>query len=238
MTEVEVACPLCGGRGHTFYRENGRRFERCPCGLVFQNPRPTEAWLRSTAYRPYDVGTAHEREMRAVYDHAASVLPRGRVLDVGCGPGVFVRRMRERGWEAEGIDLDFGGGFLEARLTGPYDAVTAIYVLEHVVDPRRFVAKARSLLKPGGLLYLRVPHTSAIVRLGKMVAPRWNFYHTPWHLQDFAPGVLLRMLPGWTVRIDRTATRRGAWARWIPLPGRSYTVMANVTTALATRAPS
>ncbi|MBI2900562.1 MAG: methyltransferase domain-containing protein [Planctomycetes bacterium] len=225
IPEVSVACPLCGGRGPTFYVENGRRFERCPCGLVFQNPRPTDAWLQAARYEPYDRGAAHGREMRAIYEHAASVLPPGRLLDVGCGPGLFVRMMRSRGWDAEGIDLDRGEDFLRLDLEGPFDALTAIYVLEHVADPRRFVEKARRLLRPGGMLYVRVPHTAPIVRIGKLLAPRWNFFHTPWHLQDFPPRVLLGLLGGWTLRIDRTPTRRGAWAR-LPVPGRSYTVMA------------
>ncbi len=235
IPEAAVACPLCGGHGPTFYLENGRRFERCRCGLVFQNPRPTDAWIRSAVYEPYDTGRAHEGQMRAVYEHAASVLPEGRILDVGCGPGVFVRMLRKRGWDADGIDID--RDFLEAPLEGPFDAITAIYVLEHVTDPRRFLEKCGRLLRPGGVLYLRVPHTSAIVRLGRLVAPRWNFFHTPWHLQDFPPRVLKRLLAGWRVRIDTTPTRRGAWTKWLPVPGRSYTVIAIKPTPPTSSAP-
>lgn len=223
IPEVAVSCPLCGGHGPAFYIENGRRFERCRCGLVFQNPRPTDEWLRTARHEDYEEGEAHERVMRGIYGHAASVLPRGRVLDVGCGAGGFVRFLRARGWEAEGIDID--RDFLRAPLAGPYDALTALYVLEHVTDPRRFVEKARALLRPGGMLYVRVPHTSAIVRLGKLIAPRWNFYHTPWHLQDFSPRVLLRLFEGWRVRIDRTPTGRAGWTRFLPFPGRSYTIL-------------
>lgn len=230
IDETLVPCPVCGGRGATYFIENGRRFERCGCGLVFQNPRPTEAWLSRAMYEPYDEGTAHEGQMEALYAHAASVLPRGRILDVGSGPGVFVRKMRDLGWEAEGIDLCVGpeerGDFLTADLAGPYDAITAFYVLEHVSDPRRFVARLAELLRPGGMAYIRVPHTSPIVRLGKLISPGWNFYHTPWHLQDFPPRLLRSLFAGWRVSWDWTQTARGAWSRWIPLPGRSYTMMA------------
>ena len=230
IEETIVRCPICSGRGTAYYIENGRRFERCGCGLVFQNPRPTEAWLHQASYIPYDAGEAHQGQMKALYDHAASVLPRGRILDIGSGPGLFVQIMRERGWEAEGIDLCTGperrGDFLSANLEGPYDGITAFYVLEHVSDPHRFVERLSRLLRPGGMAYIRVPHTSPIVRLGKMISPGWNFYHTPWHLQDFPPKLLRKLFPGWRVAWDWTQTARGAWAKWIPLPGRSYTLMA------------
>lgn len=203
--EVRVACPACGGGGPAFFVERGRRFERCRCGLVFQNPRPSAEWIRSTPYAGYP---DDERQMIPIYEHAMTVLPRGRVLDVGCGGGGFVRRLRARGWDAHGID--FPVDFLTADLEGPFDAITAIYVLEHVVDPRAFVAKTARLLRPGGMAYVRVPHTSPIVRLGRLVAPRWNFYNTPWHLQDFPPRVLKKLFEGWDVKIDRTPTRR-AW---------------------------
>jgi SAM-dependent methyltransferase len=230
IEESIVLCPICSGRGSTYYIENGRRFERCRCGLVFQNPRPTDTWLHQAIYQPYDEGEAHEDQMEALYDHAASVLPRGRILDIGSGPGVFVRKMRALGWDAEGIDLCVGpekrGDFLTADLEGPFDAVTAFYVLEHVSDPHRFIKKITDLLRPGGMAYIRVPHTSPIVRLGKLIAPGWNFYHTPWHLQDFPPKLLQNLFPDWKISWDWTQTSRGAWSRWISLPGRSYTMMA------------
>lgn len=96
----------------------------------------------------------------------------GRLLDVGCGAGHFVKAAREAGFEAEGVELSSAAARLALELNGitvstapleadrrdgAFDVVTLIGVLEHLADPTGLVRECRRLLKPGGLLFVYTP---------------------------------------------------------------------------------
>ena len=132
-----------------------------------------------------------------------------RLLDVGCGFGGFVAVMRRRGWDVEGLDPSPTAvaaakamerpvrlGTLDALQDerGNYDAITMFYVLEHLPDPMGALSKVWSLLGPGGILLLRVPHTTPIVRLLAPLGAGGSLYDPPFHLYDFSPAVLREML--------------------------------------------
>jgi len=154
--------------------------------------------------------------MGGVFREAAQILcasrngsGRRRLLDVGCGFGGFVAAMRERGWDAEGVDLSpavvaaAANRGLPVRLgtleglqveCGGYDAVTMFYVLEHLPDPLAALETAWRLLSGGGTILVRVPHTTPIVRLLAPVGLGGALYDPPFHLFDFSPVVLQRLL--------------------------------------------
>ncbi len=217
-----VLCNLCGGNAtRRVTRHNDFEIQRCrACGLVYVNPRPNAEQL-AALYADYHARdgkneASWDRLMRRVFREAADLLcatqkgPRpARLLDVGCGFGGFVEVMRERGWDAEGVDPSQAAvdaatrkgrrvrlGTLESLPTdvGPFDAVTRFYVLEHLPDPMAALRKAFDLLLPGGVLVIRVPHTTPIVRLLAPVGLGRELYDPPFHLYDFAPAVLQEML--------------------------------------------
>ena len=217
-----VFCNLCASDdAEPIARHNGFRVVRCRrCGLVYVNPRPASEGLVSL-YADYhsrqgkDEG-AWDRLMRRVFREVAELLCSlrdgsgpGRLLDVGCGFGAFVAGMRERGWDAEGLDPSPAVvsaaaskgrpvrlGTLEGLRTEPgaYDAITMFYVLEHLPDPMGALRKAWSLLAAGGTLLIRVPDTTPIVRLLAPLGLGGALYDPPFHLYDFSPAVLREML--------------------------------------------
>ena len=101
----------------------------------------------------------------------------GPVLDVGCGGGLFPRLLRERGFAAIGLDSSpeaaalawhtngvpvFCGDLAQSPLgAGVCAGITMFHVLEHVYDPRAYLAAARVLLKPHGRLIVQVPAGSS-----------------------------------------------------------------------------
>jgi len=113
-------------------------------------------------------------------DAAAMYLPRpapgARVLDVGCGSGVLLARMKSLGWGACGVEVD-ANAVLAARARGldirhgqlagcnfpenHFDAVHLSHVIEHVYDPASLLRECHRVLKPGGALILLTPNTTS-----------------------------------------------------------------------------
>jgi SAM-dependent methyltransferase len=104
------------------------------------------------------------------------------LLDIGCGRGGFLHEAVKRGYQACGVDFDrinvevaknrlgisevFAESLEEFILHKPgkrFDVVTFFEVLEHVPDPRKFLAMVRSVLKPGGYMALSVPNRKRFI---------------------------------------------------------------------------
>lgn len=122
--------------------------------------------LKSLAEAGLSPGLAHGRPLTGGAGRS--------ILDVGCATGALLAAFAEAGWEATGVEvsepmadygrtrygLDLRTGTLEdSRLeTGAFDAVVATHVIEHLCDPRAFLAETRRLLAPAGRLYLITPN--------------------------------------------------------------------------------
>src|SRR5205085_12126309 len=115
----------------------------------------------------------------------------GRLLDVGCGGGHLIRAARAEGWRGVGTDLGHAAcraaretttaPVAQAEATalpfrdGTLDVVTLVNVLEHTAAARRTLEEAARVLRPGGLLVVRVPNgpvhataARALARLGPL----------------------------------------------------------------------
>jgi SAM-dependent methyltransferase len=103
----------------------------------------------------------------------------GRVLDIGCGTGYLMQRLKEMGYDAVGIDAhpeavkqakDAGFEVLEGRFEeGMYpdenfDLIIARSILEHTVEPVTLLSTMKNALKPGGVLAIEVPNAGRIIR--------------------------------------------------------------------------
>ncbi|MBU3676076.1 MAG: class I SAM-dependent methyltransferase, partial [Chitinophagaceae bacterium] len=107
--------------------------------------------------------------------HAALPVPaQGRLLDVGCGNGGFLRSFTERfpEWTAVGSEFDAkhrqeiesipGVEKLHVgpltKLEGGFDLISLIHVLEHIRDPSTLLRDLERLLRPGGRLFIQLPY--------------------------------------------------------------------------------
>jgi len=133
---------------------------------------------------------------------------KGRILDIGCAGGFFLKVARERGWQPYGLELAVAAAEFartQFRLdvkTGDfetvdlpknfYNVITAWDVIEHILNPVRFIEKVKKLLVPGGLLVLGTPNVGSLAYLIRR--QHWPILKPPEHLFYFSPITLEKLL--------------------------------------------
>jgi SAM-dependent methyltransferase len=143
---------------------------------------------------------------------------RRRILDIGSGPGIFLRRGKERGWQAVGIEpsrqaaeysrtlgLEICNELLTADTQGlgQFDVIHMSAVLEHIPDPISMLEIAHRLLLPEGVLCVVVPNDYNPFQIALRSAcdykPWW--LAPPHHINYFEPSSLKRTMQraGFTV---------------------------------------
>jgi len=130
---------------------------------------------------------------------------RGKLLDIGCGQGRFLVRMRDLGWQVIGIEPDpiaaaiarerFG---LEVFTTpeetclpdNVLDAITMDHVIEHIYDPISSLRRYARLLKPGGEMILVTPNAESLGH--RIFRDTWRGIEVPRHLHIFTERALVQ----------------------------------------------
>jgi 2-polyprenyl-3-methyl-5-hydroxy-6-metoxy-1,4-benzoquinol methylase len=146
----------------------------------------------------------------------------GTLLDVGCGNGEFIGRMRSLGWTVSGVDPDpaavarcrgqglqvLGRTIVDVPNTPLFDVITLNHVIEHVADPIALLRECRGRLRPEtGILVMTTPN---IKSLGHWWFKRnWRGLEVPRHLMLFSPAGLSECVArsGLRLRSIRTETR-------------------------------
>lgn len=116
-------------------------------------------------------GPGQERRLRLISDRIP--LQGRRILDVGCGLGQYVRRLRELPAESFGIDIEAARVREGAQLTpglllasaealpfadASFDVILLNEVIEHVGDERATLQEAARVLPPGGHCVIYAPN--------------------------------------------------------------------------------
>ena len=132
-----------------------------------------------------------------------SIQPSDVVLDVGCGGGSYLYRLKQWGWETYGVEPSETGakqakslglavhhGSLEkARFPDSFfDAVRLSNVLEHLSDPKATLQEVSRILKLDGLVYITVPNTRSFVFW--LFQDNWYALDSPRHVICYCPRTL------------------------------------------------
>lgn len=122
-----------------------------------------------------------------------------RLLDVGCGAGLFIQAAARAGWNTEGVEISqsavehlrglglnvFHGDLSQAGYAeGYFDVVVASELLEHVPEPRGLIQEIARVLRPGGLFWATTPHAKGIS--ARILGMKWSVISPPEHLQLFS----------------------------------------------------
>jgi 2-polyprenyl-3-methyl-5-hydroxy-6-metoxy-1,4-benzoquinol methylase len=177
-------CFACCGPSHELWAASNKRLERCRvCGsewITGDAGHPEEFWYDDSEPSGLGEALAVRRAGRHIAFLERHRSEGGRLLDVGCGWGAFVRLANAHGWEAAGWEvsphaaaflstrtgLDIRGGDLrDVEVNERWDVITLWGVVEHVQDPQKLLRSVRALLSPGGVIALETPNASALFRL-------------------------------------------------------------------------
>jgi SAM-dependent methyltransferase len=229
VKEIEevIGCDLCGERRvQPLFSPRGRKRRawtyhvvRCPtCGFLYRNPgiRPERLGdLYAGSYGKFLTGKYARkriRRYRIVMDAFDPVFKDGagrRLLDFGCGAGLFLELAHERGFDAYGVDLSrdsierarerpsgrnayFGSPRDVPEIAaGGFDVVTLWSVMAHLAEPLDDLKMLRGLLAPDGVLLILTVNANSL--LLKAQGDAWGGF-TPNHLKFFAPETLTRAL--------------------------------------------
>lgn len=192
MTPGHSSCPVCGSGGlRERYVVNGFTILRCGrCGLMFVREIPTQEELDRHYGKAADGMGENEDCVYLNRENAENLgyyyrnlrarilerVPAGRILDVGCNAGQFLDVME--GFERHGIERSPVHGAVARAKYGErvflgvfedypepgflFDCISLQDVLDHMVDPLAALRKCHRLLRPGGLLVVKVHDLSCL----------------------------------------------------------------------------
>jgi 2-polyprenyl-3-methyl-5-hydroxy-6-metoxy-1,4-benzoquinol methylase len=263
---VRVPCPICNSErrvpvyaGTITAKDRGRRprysynvwvhghhpIVRCTdCGLLYACPRDSPDTLTRASAGGSIASYLSETNAKVSWSRREVQrirrLPgaRGKLLDVGCATGFFLRAAADAGFDVHGCDpwveaaavaqQQFGArvrvGPFEAQdyRAGQFRVVALWDVIEHVEEPLKLLQGLHHVLAPGGWLVLTTPDVSSFSR--RLLGGRWQYFERH-HLSYFDPRTITKVLR--RVGFPRVLARsvRGAYslsyaaaylAKWSP----------------------
>jgi 2-polyprenyl-3-methyl-5-hydroxy-6-metoxy-1,4-benzoquinol methylase len=221
MTEKLPGCPVCGNVSAALFLETRDHFltgeefsiQQCNgCGFRFIRTRPDideiGRYYQSDDYISHDAKSAslisriyklaRFFSVRNKYKIVSNYLDAGRILDIGCGTGEFLKHCRSKGLEVAGVEPNEKAGNFAHQVNGiqvtgklaglspdqaPFNCITMWHVLEHLHDLNESVEMVRKMLSPDGVFIVAVPNCNSwdAERYGKY----WAAYDVPRHLYHF-----------------------------------------------------
>lgn len=187
MNPVPPLCPVCGAQA-SFKALSKKEFSLYTCSacrLVIKTPLPTEKEMEETNRDYYE--SANPEELLSVARRSLHVKvlrllekrlggKKGKILDVGCGEGHFLKLAADDGWEVGGVEiapklrawarevyhLDSVREKFESFLNGKpsFNAVLFLDMLDETTRPDPFVKNAFQCLKSNGAVLIRVRNAS------------------------------------------------------------------------------
>jgi len=203
---TERRCPFCESKGEPRYiRPDSLQIRYCKlCATFFVSPSPSEIQLNdfySNYYRDHSRYRASAREILEndpfsdvrIKEIASIVDLKDRhVLDVGFGLGLNIVSLKKLGAEVYGIDLDSDAinfakklGILNVKRCAitelndctKYDLIILHDLIEHPLKPLETLKKARSLVKPNGLISIWTPNASFALEESEPILFRVDLEH-------------------------------------------------------------
>lgn len=198
-------CDLCKSKTvRVLYKINKYCIYYCQsCSFVYVYPFLGEAFLKLI----YQEFTENLFEKKSIILNDASrslrfIKRKGedklKLLDIGCGNGIFLQEAEKYRWIPSGIDMSskmveylkkhftypiFHGNILTTKLSNKYDLITLNQVVEHFSHPTQLIKKCYNLLNKDGYIYIATPNIASNV--AKIRKSEFDYLIPPQHLSYF-----------------------------------------------------
>ena len=190
------------------------KLHRCvQCGCLWANDARqceevlTEAYQRVVGayFDSQENDVRYERFYKWLEQLVRKHVSGNTILDVGCGDGVFLSMLSAE-WDKQGLEPSASGASLArgrnldvtcATLdTSPKrfeaDLISALDVIEHVIDPHRFVESFKRHLRPGGVVLLLTGDADSYA--AKVAGPQWSYLRWCGHISVFSQWGLRKLV--------------------------------------------
>ncbi len=164
-----IDCEACGYR-HVIPLPSVEDLQETYAKEYYRDEKPT---YLSHASEDYEwASLAYQDRLDIFESHLES--SQRKLLDIGSGPGYFLKFASDRKWDVQGIEpsaqaaahsrdmgLRITEGFFgpgSAQSLGEVDVVHMNNMLEHVPNPKELIKEATNLLAPEGLICISVPN--------------------------------------------------------------------------------
>ena len=206
-----VSCNLCNSdSAKSVMKINGFNIVKCrKCGLIYVNPRlkferleqiyNNWAYFQNISFKDpkytfygYENYLEDKDDIIKTFARRLKVIEKykkkGKLLDVGCGPGFFLELASGQGWQAQGVEISkkasdyartnqkapvFNGTIEGFKCKdGSFDVITIFDVIEHLPDPKKALLRINKLLKSNGLIVVTTPNIGSLC--AKILGARWE----------------------------------------------------------------
>lgn len=198
---MDKICTLCSSKHiHSLFEKESYSMLKCSeCGVIYQFPqidRRQHLNNMQEYFLTFDpflrVASSKEILYRRFLNKVKSLKKRdSKILDIGCGVGYFLSLAKKDGWDAYGVEFvpdlakkatdNYGlkvknSTFEEVFFPDNYfDIITLWNVFEDFLNPGDALFKIKKILKPGGILFLRITNAtyhSLIYKLNRHLKTR------------------------------------------------------------------
>ena len=196
-------CYRCGSAGHDTLVRLTKLISivKCrTCGLARTYPYPSFDFEAQEKYSKFYVDNEKMFRMfaRSMICQVKEFKRAGAFLDIGCAVGYLLDEAKALGFTTSGTELNRASAEITRRKghtvyagiieksTLPdesFDVISFNHVLEHIADFKPFLAKAKELLAPDGIVYCGAPNYNSFMR--RLLGKSWYGWGMPDHVWHF-----------------------------------------------------
>lgn len=210
-------CPLCKGDGISSYLQSEKILKCNQCNLVFmsseQIPDNLDSYYQNNVFyanNAHSLALTNRMSKSAAF-YLKTIMgftkpnPDKLLVDIGSNYGSLLEVANEAGFHSVGLEknrylveigkergLDVHDSDLaKLSVSNPINVITALHVIEHLLDPKSFLQTIFNRLEPGGILLIGTPNIESY--LAKKDGLSWKYIAYE-HLFYFSPKVLSELL--------------------------------------------
>lgn len=214
-------CPVCQWqtfeeyltvKDYTVSQEQFKIVTCKKCGFIFTNPRPDgevigkyykdESYISHTNTSKGLISKIYQEVRKFTLKGKLNLIntlspQKGKLLDVGCGTGMFLNVARENGWRVNGIEPDAGARAIAEEInqikvkeqilssfqTETFDIISLWHVLEHIHQLNETIEWLKDRLSKHGSIIIAVPNHES--KDAEIYQQQWAAYDVPRHLYHF-----------------------------------------------------